>query len=624
MMIRTFGAVYGFVFMLAYLTLAGWGLSAYRLLHLEWLALLPGLGVAAWIAQTQAGSWARLREQIAEPLTFRPTLIVLATILLACVLYPPTMLDSLTYRLPRLLLWNQYGSIYYIPTNEDRLNYVGHVWSLCTLPMVQLFGISIAWFWNVLAWLVCLNIFYAWSAALTDSPAKARQMAFLAGTSTFALLQAASTANDLFAATCILCSLYFITLYESERNPAHIFWAAISLGLTAGIKAHFTTLALPFLIWFVFAPSRPWRRLPWQWSPLLAVILFFCSPIPSFVMNARHFGSIMGPVTEHSYSGKSPALNVALGGAMMVFQNLQPAIDPLALLLDKRIESIVTATGIRDLAPRFNLRMQPISLVDGASLGLLTTTLLAAGIWLAFRRNPALAKSWPRWALAAGFIGFACASAKVLPAAIGRSSAGFLYLCVPLALLGWATFSSRTLSIATTLTLAGSLLALIFTPERPLWPVSSAYACVSHFGWSAATRQLRLYGLIAQRRHVGGDLMEAVPADETRVYALVAEDQPLLSLLWPPRHFKVDFLDDSTTLDEFKRRAPNTVLISGGADRAFPALIQYLEQSGEFERIRSREYVAKLSVGPETWSLYHRKSTNLVLRQSAAPTMRTP
>lgn len=618
-MMRRSGAAFGFIFLVALLTATGWILSAFKLLRYEWLALLPGSAGAIWIACRTAGSWADLRGQLKESLAFWPTLLLGGIILIAALSYPPTMLDSLVYRLPRLLLWNQFGEVHYIPTAEDRLNYLSHVWCLCTLPVVQLGGIRLAWLWNFVAWVVCLEIFYSWAIPLSDTPRKARQLSFLAGSSTFAVLQASSTANDLLAATLILSSLYFITLYESKPAGGLIGWALVAVSLAAGVKANFTTLGLPFLLWFFLAHSRPWKQFPWRWAPLLALLLMLCSPLPSFLINLKHFGSIVGMVNDKSYCAHGPLTNIGLGTVMLIWQNLQPCVNPLGLVLDKPLANAVANSGINEWAPRFNLRMGPVCMVDGASLGLLTTVLIIVGIVAALRRNPKAAKSWPVWALAGSALALYIATSRVLPAAIGRSSAGFLYVAFPLALAGWATLSARLLRAATLLSLLGCMTGLMMTPERPLWPVGWARATAERLGHPAIARNLLLYQQVAERRIAGSDLLNAVPSEETRLVALVADDHPLLTLFWPPRHFQVELLDDDTTLEAFRRMNVSTVLTSGAANYCFPEICRYLEQSGDYEKVLSHDYISKLALGPETWSLYHRKATALKSPDQTTP-----
>jgi hypothetical protein len=96
------------------------------------------------------------------------------------------------------------------------------------------------------------------------------------------------------------------------------------------------------------------------------------------------------------------------------------------------------------------------------------------------------------------------------------------------------------------------------------------------------------------------------------VLALVSEDRPLLPLLWPPHHFRIELVDDDTTLTAFKAMNPTTVLAGGATRSAFPEICRYLEESGEFECLGSHPYISKLADGPEIWSLYRRKDAGPV------------
>jgi hypothetical protein len=613
------GILFGFVTLLTVLTAGGWALSAALLLQHAWLLLPPAFLLAALVARRHAGSWTELSRQTIEPFTYWPTCLVLATLAIAAASYPPTMLDSLTYRLPQMLLWSQAGAVHYIPTAEDRLNFMSQSWGLCTLPIVQLGGIRLAWFWNLASWIIGHVLFYHSARAWVASPRKAHQISFLASTSTFALLQASSTANDLLGAVLILVALYFILLFETTKTAKHIGWAILTLCLAAGVKAHLATLGLPFALWFFLSRSRPWLAFRWRWAPLLAAVALLCSPLPGFALNHKHFGSFTGPATDKSFAGKGPAANLGFGCALMLWQNLQPCVNPLGLILDKRLEQAVVASGVREISPRFNLRMLPINMVDGSSLGLLTASLVALGIVIAWKRNPALAKSWPFWAAASGAIGFFIATAQVMPAAIGRSSGPFLYLLFPLALAGWALLPDQWLRHAVQLSLAGSLAAVMMAPEHPLWPVRWARSVAERTGLAEVSSKLAFYERIGERRIVGTDLIKEVPHGETRVFALISEDRPLLGILWPQHSFAIELVDDATTLADFKAQHPNTVITGGPTTQTFPELSRYLEQSGEFERLDSRQYTSKLLTGPETWSLYHRKSAISNTATASAP-----
>ena len=83
-------------------------------------------------------------------------------------------------------------------------------------------------------------------------------------------------------------------------------------------------------------------------------------------------------------------------------------------------------TGFLQLVPGFTLKCSLISMVDGASLGLVLFVLLVAGVVLAIRRDRQALNSWRGWAFVAGAVGCGLALSHFVPGAVGR-----ILLCIP-------------------------------------------------------------------------------------------------------------------------------------------------------------------------------------------------
>jgi len=215
-----------FVCLVVCLTVAGWGLSCLgKLAWQEWLSLAC-LPVAVAVARRGAGSWNNLWASAREPLAFWPFILVAVLVLVAAVAYPPTMLDALTYRLPRILLWLQDNSVHHFQTAESRLNYMPQGWGLVTLPLIQLAGDRLVALWNYASWVVFYFIAFDWALEISGSLSKSRAMAFIASTSTFAVLQACEATSDLFTTTLVLLGLRFVMQFERTRN----WWEIPSAG----------------------------------------------------------------------------------------------------------------------------------------------------------------------------------------------------------------------------------------------------------------------------------------------------------------------------------------------------------------------------------------------------------
>jgi len=586
----------------------GWGLSWWnRLDWLEWLSVAGFLAAVAF-ARRGAGSWANLKG-IGEPLAFWPFILVGGLALVAALIYPPTMLDALTYRLPRILLWLQENHIRHFLTAENRVNYMPQVWGLVTLPLIQLAGDRLVTLWNYASWIVFYLIAYDWAFEVSGNVNKSRVMAFIASTSTFAVLQACEATSDLFVTALVLISLRFVMQFERTRDWRNINWSVVSLLLATGTKPHVAVLALPLVIWFWMAPSKPWKSFQWRWLPGLIPVWLLCSPMLSWVLNYQTYGRWMG-VEQTSFSGKSPVWNVLLGTAMTVWQGIQPPVNPLALMLNDRLQQGISEFGLNILLSRFSLRCSFISLVDGASLGLVLSTLLAVGVVLAVRRNRQALNSWRGWAMAAGAIGYWLVLSQFVPGTVGRSFCVFLFFAIPLAMVGWNSLRPQVLRAGLWLCLCSSLLALVLNPERPLWPACRAQRALAgspRFSWLA--KKMELYLLVPERARTGEALVQAIPGSEPAVAAVVGMDRPLLPLFRPYSLGRdVRLLPPHAVQRDLNRLQINYVIVGGGAEESYPELCSYLEQSGDYELVLSHDYTSKLVRGAETWKLFRRKA----------------
>ncbi|MEI9959633.1 MAG: hypothetical protein WDM76_00470 [Limisphaerales bacterium] len=476
------------------------------------------------------------------------------------------------------------------------------------------------WLWAFISWIVIYVTAYDWAFEINRDIKKSRILAFLGSTSTFAILQATSSANDIFATAMALLSLRFVMAFERSRDWHEINWAVLSFCLAAGTKPHFAVFGLPLMIWFVASPSKPWRAFRWVWSPLLLAIWLLCSPAPSFVLNHQTYGTWAGPGQDFSMTGKGPVWNILLGTTMIVWQNPQPPINPVALLFTKKLDQIVEDSGLKKLVPRFTLKTSPVNMVDTASLGLITSILFLVGAILAFKRNRSFWKSWQGLAMIISLFCIIASLSKFVSSGAGRAFCGFLYVALPLAIVGWNSMKPGTLKLCLYLCLFSSVVSLVFNPSRPLWParfVQHELASSPRFDWLAKKIELS-YLKIPERAITANDIVRAIPSGEKSVVAVVGDDRPLLSLFRPYSvRRKVLFLPPHSPPKELSQLAvkgAHYVVVGGGAQLPYPELCEYLEKSGDYKLVISRDYTSKLVRGPETWKLYQlAESTNVAV-----------
>ena len=601
-----------YVWLIAYLVVVGWFLSHIKALN--WLGLLAGIGfgLAIWQGCRRADSNVFPTQGLREALWDWPVVVLAVLMIASAVTFPPTMLDSLSYRLPRMLLWLQQNQVYHVSTVEDRINDMPQVWELASMPFAQISIDTIVWIWNFVSWIVLYTVVFDWTAEWTGEVKMARRLSFIACTSTFAVLQAGSTANDLFLSTFVLLCVRFAVRFEKTRRGNKIIWSLLSLCLAAGTKPHFSVLGLPWLLWFFFSPSRPWRHFSWKWLPVLFPVFLLCSPLMSWILNWHAAGTIFGANPNTATTSAHPVWNVMLGAPMLVWQAIQPIINPFAADMNHWMNGWLPYSPIAALAPRFTLRQWTVTMVDNASIGLVHSILFLFGAVLALKHRADLS-AWPRRVSVAGLAGALVAMMFFLPTSIGRSSCGFLLLSLPLVIQGWLRARRGVITAFYYIALLSALATLMVNPGRPLWPVRHVRAWLTHAAWGAPlVKQLDTYLLISERARAGEGLLERIPRREPSVVGIVGEDRPLLPLFRPYNlHREVVLMPPRSTPDELLRLPSRYVVLGANADKQYSELSAYLQSGADYELVQALDYTSKISIGPETWRLYRKRAARV-------------
>lgn len=594
----------------AALAVCGWVLS--WLHEINWLGPVAGVGIIVltilWV-RPACRSWPEFREGVLLPLSFPPFLILLSLTVLAGLIYPPTMLDSLTYRLPRIWLWIQDHHILNYGSPDGRIDYMPQTWELATMPFLQAFGDKLVWFWTFCSWLAFYLVVYDWSLNLNGNEKKSKYLAFFASSSTFAVLQATSSANDLFAATGLLLALHFIGNFERSRDWREINWAVLAFALACGTKMQYSIFGLPLLLWFFLSPSKPWRTFRWKWSLPLLTVWLICSPVPSFILNQNSVGTWAGADYKKTKSPGGPVWNVGVGTVMFLWETPQPPINPPALVFNRRLNSFTKNSGINKYVPKFSLAMSPVAMPDGAGLGTVTAGLMLAGVVTAFRRRLVKLKSLPGWAALSGTVLLVVATSQYVPGGMARTYTGFLFLALPVVILGWNLFRERALRWGMWLSLLTGVAPIVFEPGRPLWPAQWTYHQMANCPRSAGlAAKVEGYFQMPERAHAGEDLVQAIPGSEPQVLVLMGGDWPLLPMFRPySLGRKVLLIPAHSAPQKLDELGVNYVIVGGGGPGDYPELCDYLAGgSGTFQRVLTRNYISKVTWGSEPWTLYRR------------------
>jgi hypothetical protein len=582
----------------------GWLLSwagAFRYMGIAAIALLIGCMVVfrKSFSRIESGE----KRELGRDLIFPPFLILLALITLAGTLYITNVLDSLSYRIPRMLMWLQEGKIHFIDNPDFRMNFMSPFWEFVSTPIYQAAGLRFLWLGSAISWCLLYFSFLFLASHAGVERRKLRWIALIPTASVGFVLQATSTMNDIWAASLISISLCFILSFEKEKRFGDMVASGLALALAANGKAHYAVLALPWLIWFFASKSKPLRSVRWAWAVPITLLVLLCSPLPTFVSNHIYYGSFKGPAGDEGFGLGGPLLNLTLGSAMMLWQLFQPPINPFARKLENLNASWIESTGVAELAPRFSLGSRELSMVDSASIGLVVGILLCLGLIRAFRRRQHV----PRWlwfSAVAGLAGFLIAVSQVVPGTLGRSFLGLTVPAIPLCLWGLNHFSRKQLVGAAIFTLVAATAGIVASPSHPLWPAKTIITSTPRL-----SEPLGEYLVVQERGYAGKKLLDALPPGIGEIGVLPTHDQSLVHL-WKVGNTTtaVRFFGTRTTIDQLYNSPPSHFLLIGSPSKKdhYYGLAESLQSDPRFTAVGSQSFVSKLQRGKEPWTVYRK------------------
>ncbi len=587
----------------------GWLLSAFGVYR--WMGT-AALLLLCWIAYRL---WWSLRDSqpcekqaLIQVIRFFPFLALLAAILLAGSLYITTVLDSLSYRIPRMLMWLQEGGIHHIENPDARLNFMTPVWEFAATPLYQLGGLRTLWLGSAISWILLFLSFFALTSKITSLQENRPWLAIIPAGAVGFVLQASSTMNDIWAAAFISISLVFIIAFEEEPSFSDLISSGLALSLAAGVKPHFSVLALPWLLWFFLSRSKPLAAVRWEWVMPAAILGLVCSPVPTFISNHIHYGSFKGAAADGGFGLGAWWLNILLGTVMMLWQTIQFPVNPLAGMINTRFQDLATSSGLADLAPRFKIASAELPIVDSSSIGFVASLAIFLGFYLAMR-NRANMPGWIKYGLMAGIFGFLVAVSQVVPGTLGRSFLAFVILVIPVAIYGLARLRSNHLKMLSLVVVGSALFSVIVSPSHPLWPAKTIAARLPQF-----QEQFSRYFNLQKKPYAGISVITKVPRDVPEIGIMAVGDQSLIRL-WNADNakMKVRFLSGNTSVDDLASDGPRWFMLIAAdpstPDSLFGKLAADLQVDNRFEQVFSDRFVAISARGPELWTLYCRKDS---------------
>ena len=608
------------VWLCAYLNLAGWTLSALHQLNAGGYVVALALFAAAfWFWKRKSAAeffppaWGikfHHRCRRAFPLAF---FLLSALVVLGGLLHAPNNYDGLTYRVPRILNWLAEGQWHWIHTDFPRVNQraCGSEWA--ATPLVALTGTD-RWLFlvNVISLLLLPGLVFSVFTRLGVRRNVAWHWMWIGPAGYCFVLQAGSIGNDLFGAPFALAALDYALRSKKSGSARDLFASVLAAALVTGAK----TSNLPLL-------------LPWGIALLPSLKLFLCRPVrlffvvwlaaaasflPTALLNVHYCHDWTGWQAESVGVKNAPVLRAISNTVLITEQNLMPPVFPMAkawnqLLkkslpagLSRRLHEIVAEPGAVEFTA------WEIQIEEAASLGFGVVGLLGLSVLAARRILLADIFSLSCCLRLAPWVSLAALLSQSEVAPLGRILAPYYLLLIPLLIAGpaqaeiirrrwWRAVAFMSYFIAAGL--------LVISPARPLFPrdflLQKIHALAAQY--PACDRIEVVYSVYRDRNDCFAPVCAVLPA-EAAVLGVVTYDDPETSLWRPFGGRRILHIRNNDSPADIRARGIRNALVNETTlkDRYQTTFAEWRRQRGA-ELIR--EFKLRLRAGrdPEIWFL---------------------
>ena len=535
-------------------------------------------------------------------------------------IYEPNNHDGLSYRIPRVLHWLTHGSWFWTGNSDTRMDTRSVGFEFLSVPFLALLHTDrMIFLWNWTGFLFLPALIFQLSRRLGASGKAAWNWMWLVPSAYGIVLQAGSIGNDSICGVFFLASLALAT----GRQPVpfrNLAFSALAMAICAGIKSTNILWALPWLC-IILPQTKTLLRRPW----LTTSLLLFClalSSFPIWLSNQLHCGDWTGEKAEATTAGEkpittsNPAIGIAGNLILLSIQNSAPPVwpfvrqttdlirtslpTPLVIALSKSFEG-----GFQDLA----IRELPQEESAGLGFGLTILSLLAlfAGIgarpWKITPQSPALGIAWLATLVSiliySSKMAIGCPARIILPALMFLI-AGFSALpnqcwLVRSRVWRWTAFFA----------IGSSLLVLILTPSRPLFPQGLMVTLAQRLSLpsSLTERIFNVYDTYGRRARVFSPLLTAVP-HSTRVLGYTG-GVALEAALWKPYGDRsIIFVPPSDLLGNPQCPYPELLIASAYTIKKSTGLepLEWINKTGALI-VAQKEIIFLVRIGPELFYL---------------------
>ena len=638
------------VFGCAYLTLAGWGLSALRALNTMGYVVTVAVGLVgliAWClpclsakAKACSGGVKILRRRFTRlfPGLF---LIYLLAALIGGALYAPTNYDAMTYRLPRLLHWLAEQRWHWIATVNERMNLSATGFEWLMAPFVALtHSDRFLFLINVLGCALLPGLIFGSFTRLGINKRVAWYWMWLLPTGYCFVTQAGGIGNDLVSAVDLLAALFFTLRARENGSGLDLATGLIAAALLSGAKASNLPLLLPcalaalpaFKVVFTkggssphvdatagsrtIAQSRISRRLFLSAWFFLGMVCAGVSFLPVAWANVRFAGDWTGDASNRArLKITNPVYGVIGNGLMLLSDCAHPPVMPLVKGWNQKMQIIMEQPFFQKLKryyPRFTLGWGELTQEEGAGIGLGLSVLILVTLVAGMKRrspNPNHTGRRPM-SVVLLFLGAWVALAAYMAKMGSEAAARLVTPYYPLlfasllflpgtAVVVWLRWW-RTLAF---LAAASALPAVILSATRPLWPAETVCKSLERRfpNSSLVSRAATVYAVYGQRGDALGSLRQYIPA-ETKVIGFAGTEDDPETGLWRPFGSRrvLDLTKENT--DELLGKEVETVVASAaGIEENYNCSLEQWLSEKHLRVLGREELVVKVAQGKQEW-----------------------
>ncbi len=549
--------------------------------------------------------WRPLIRRFRRPLPFI-FLLLAGLSFVGGILYPPTNYDGLSYRLPRVLNWLAEGNWHWIDSVDPRMNdrTCGFEWLMA--PLISLTKSHRACFLiNWISFLLLPGLAFGFFVKVGVSPRVAWFWMWLLASGYNFVIQSGSIANDAFAAVYALAAVYFALRSHSSRKDLDLWYSLLAAGLLTGSKIGNLPLLLPWLL--AILPQARLLLVRPIVSLVISLISLLISFFPIALANWWHGGDWTGAKFEPQLVMKSPAVGMLGNSFFALLQNVLPPVFPFAGWWNSHAPTLLPGSFFKLCESNFEggyYRLGELQIEEAAGVGFAITALLLISLLSRCKRTSKKTENlWVkivRWSSLISLLVFFAKSGMIEIARLISPYYPFLF-AVFLVAQGQEIVRRRWWRTLAVLAMLSSIVVVVLTPARPLWPASQILAC---FGQNhpLIVRAGSVYRVYEARRDLFASLRKLIPADIHRV-GLACDINDAQTALWQPFGTRrlVNLTGDNLSADVGNAKVKWLIIKKSVLEgRYHISLIEFLEKR-QATLVGSEKITELVRVGPEDW-----------------------